>query len=161
MLESNSQQNPHSKTGMLIRRPIEQVFEALIDPTITSKFWFTTGSGRLEQGKSVLWHWAMYDVEAEVTPIVVQPSTHLVIKWPSYSGQTEVAWALQAQAAEATYLEVSECGFTGTLESIRKQIVDSTEGFCLVLAGLKAWLEHGITLNLVADRFPTGYHDKG
>jgi hypothetical protein len=24
----------------------------------------------------------------------------------------------------------------------------------LVLAGAKAWLEHGIALNLVADRFP-------
>jgi hypothetical protein len=31
---------------------------------------------------------------------------------------------------------------------------DSTEGFTIVLAGLKAWLEFGIRLNLVADRFP-------
>jgi hypothetical protein len=28
-----------------------------------------------------------------------------------------------------------------------------------MLAGLKAWLEHGIELNLVADRFPEG-HDQ-
>ena len=32
----------------------------------------------------------------------------------------------------------------------------TTEGFTLVLAGLKALLEHGMRLNLVADRFPKG-----
>jgi hypothetical protein len=39
-----------------------------------------------------------------------------------------------------------------TMESVRS----STEGFTLVLAGLKAYLEHNIELNLVADRFPKG-----
>jgi hypothetical protein len=28
-----------------------------------------------------------------------------------------------------------------------------------MLAGLKAWLEHGVQLNLVADRFPNGPAD--
>jgi len=37
-----------------------------------------------------------------------------------------------------------------------KQALDSTGGFVLVLAGAKAFLEHGIALNLVADRFPDG-----
>ena len=31
-----------------------------------------------------------------------------------------------------------------------------TEGFALVLAGLKALLEHNIRLNLVRDRHPDG-----
>ncbi len=39
-------QIPVVKAEMLIRRPVAVVFEAFIDPTITSKFWFTKGSGR-------------------------------------------------------------------------------------------------------------------
>ena len=35
-------------------------------------------------------------------------------------------------------------------------VADSTEGFTLVLAGLKALLEHNVRLNLVADRHPNG-----
>jgi len=35
-------------TGMLIRRPVAEVFEAFIDPDITTQFWFTRSSGRLE-----------------------------------------------------------------------------------------------------------------
>jgi len=36
------------------------VFEALVDPAITSRFWFSTGTGRLEAGKRVEWKWEMY-----------------------------------------------------------------------------------------------------
>src|SRR5262245_3108575 len=46
---------PVSKTGMLIRRPVEDVFNAFIDPDITSKFWFTKSNGRLEPGRQVQW----------------------------------------------------------------------------------------------------------
>ena len=43
-------QTPVAKAEMLIRRPVAEVFEALINPTITTKFWFTRSSGRLEPG---------------------------------------------------------------------------------------------------------------
>ena len=45
----------------------------------------------------------------------------------------------------------------GDTEKLIAQVRDSTEGFALVLAGAKAWLEHGIQLNLVGDRFPPGF----
>jgi uncharacterized protein YndB with AHSA1/START domain len=44
-----------AKAEMLIRRPVSEVFEAFIDPDITSKFWFTGSSGRLVQGERVHW----------------------------------------------------------------------------------------------------------
>jgi uncharacterized protein (DUF2249 family) len=34
------------------------------------------------------------------------------------------------------------------------QALDSTGGFSFVLAGVKAFLEHGIELNLIADHAP-------
>ena len=42
------QQLPVMNTGMLIRKPVADVFEAFIDPDVTTKFWFTKSSGRLE-----------------------------------------------------------------------------------------------------------------
>jgi hypothetical protein len=41
-------------------------------------------------------------------------------------------------------------------DELVKQACDSTQGFSLVLAGLKALLEHNIRLNLVPDRYPIG-----
>jgi uncharacterized protein YndB with AHSA1/START domain len=48
-------QVPVAKTGMLIRRPVVDVFAAFIDPAATSQFWFAKSSGRLEVGKQVNW----------------------------------------------------------------------------------------------------------
>jgi uncharacterized protein YndB with AHSA1/START domain len=58
--------DPIAKCGMLIRKPVDQVFEAFVDPAITSRFWFTRGSGRLEAGRRVRWDWEMYGVHDEV-----------------------------------------------------------------------------------------------
>ena len=40
-----------------------------------------------------------------------------------------------------------------------KEAIDSMQGFSLVLAGAKAFLEHGIELNLVADHAPAVIDD--
>ena len=36
---------------MLIRRPISVVFDAFVEPAITSRFWFSRGGGRLDSMK--------------------------------------------------------------------------------------------------------------
>jgi 3-methyladenine DNA glycosylase/8-oxoguanine DNA glycosylase len=46
--------------------------------------------------------------------------------------------------------------FSGNGDELVKQAIASTEGFVLVLSGLKALLEHNVILHLVADRFPKG-----
>jgi uncharacterized protein YndB with AHSA1/START domain len=40
-------QVPIAKTGMLVRKPVADVFEALVNPDITTKFWFSKSSGGL------------------------------------------------------------------------------------------------------------------
>ena len=44
---------PVAKAEMLIRKPVAEMFKAFVNPTITSKFWFTKGNGRLKAGKKV------------------------------------------------------------------------------------------------------------
>jgi hypothetical protein len=56
----------------------------------------------------------------------------------------------------STFVAITNRGFSGTGDEFVKQATDSTQGFSLALAGLKSLLEHGIELNLVADRYPAG-----
>ena len=56
-----NKQLPITKTGMLIRKPVADVFEAFVNPDITTKFWFTKSSGKLQADKQVRWEWEMYD----------------------------------------------------------------------------------------------------
>lgn len=150
---------PVMRTAMLIRKPVAEVFEAFINPEITTKFWFTRSSGRLEVSKQVHWDWKMYDISIPVTAKVIEPNKRIVIEWPGYSGLTTVEWMFEPQENDTTFLSITESGFTGNGDERLKQVTDSTQGFTLVIAGLKALLEHNIRLNLVADRFPKGIEE--
>ena len=149
-------QVPIARTGMLIRKPVAEVFAAFIDPAITTQFWFTKSSGRLEAGKQVQWEWEMYDISISVIAKAVEPNQRIVIEWPGESSPTTVEWKFAPQADGTTFVSITETGFTGGGDELVKQVANSTQGFSLVLAGLKALLEHGVRLNLVADRYPKG-----
>lgn len=57
---------PIAKTAMLIRTPVGDVFEAILNPEVTTDFWFTKATGGLEVGKRVQWDWQMYNVSIDV-----------------------------------------------------------------------------------------------
>jgi len=134
---------------MLIRRPVAEVFEAFIDPAITSKFWFSRGDGRLEEGKSSTWYWDMYGVSAAVDVKAIEENRRILIEWPN-----PVEWTFAPRGADATLVTITESGFDGTDDEKVARAIDSMGGFTMVLAGCKAFLEHGIQLHLVADHNP-------
>lgn len=147
---------PVAKAEMLIRRPVAEVFEAFIDPAVTSKFWFSRSSGRLEPGKQIRWHWDMYNFSVEVAVKSVEPNKRILIEWPAYGSPTTIEWTFTPRDDGTTFVSITNSGFSGEADEVAKQAIDATEGFAFVLAGLKALLEHNVRLNLVPDRFPGG-----
>ncbi len=144
---------------MLIRKPVKEVFEAFINPEITSKFWFTKGSGKLEAGAQVKWEWKMYNISTQVNVKEVEENKRILIEWSGYATPTRVEWVFTPYEGDATFVSITESGFSGDGDAKVNSALGSTGGFTWVLAGLKAWLEHGITLNLVADRYPKGLRE--
>jgi uncharacterized protein YndB with AHSA1/START domain len=159
MTKIEIRQVPVARTGMLIRRPVADVFEAFVDPDVTTKFWFTRSSGRLEAGKRVQWDWEMYGISIPVTVKAVDPNRRIVIEWPGYGSPSTVEWTFAPQPDGTTFVTITNAGFTGDCDALVKKATDSVQGFSLVLAGLKALLEHDVKLNLVADRFPKGIEE--
>jgi uncharacterized protein YndB with AHSA1/START domain len=147
---------PIAQAEMLIRRPVTEVFEAFVDPAITSRFWFTKGSGRLETGRQVRWDWEMYGFSLDVKVKAVEKNARIVIEWPGEVAPTTVEWIFKPRPDGTTFVSITNSGFAGDEGQIVRQALNSTEGFALVLAGLKALLEHNIELNLVRDKYPDG-----
>lgn len=143
------QSEPIAQAHMLIRRPIAEVFEAFVDPKITSKFWFSRGDRRLDEAPSVMWYWDMYGVHAEVDVKVIEQNERILIEWP-----TPVEWTFSPRGDDATFVHITASGFEGSEDDKVAQAIDAMGGFTMVLAGCKAYLEHGIELNLVADHNP-------
>jgi catechol 2,3-dioxygenase-like lactoylglutathione lyase family enzyme len=69
--------------------------------------------------------------------------------WPPSS----VGTTLVLNTADC-HREDPQLGLRGSDNEVTRQAIDSMGGFTIVLAGLKALLEHGIELNFVADHVP-------
>jgi len=147
-------QVPVVRAEMLIRKSVTEVFEAFVDPSVTTKFWFTKSSGRLEEGQRVRWDWEMYGVTDEV--YVERLAANELIRIESSDG-TKVEWTFTQRGDGETFVTIVNSGFAGSDDDMVGQAIDSMGGYTMVLCGLKALLEHNIRLNLVADRAPDAH----
>lgn len=140
--------------GMLIRRPLDQVREAFVDPAVTTKFWFTQSTGRLQPGSLVTWTWAMYGAGTRVRTETVDRDRILIV-WDLDSEPTEVEWRFSERGGH-TFVEVENRGIPAG-EAVKA--MDSSGGFALVLGAAKIWLEHGIDPRFILDRHPDHHVD--
>ena len=145
---------PVATAQMLIRKPVAEVFEALIDPAITSRFWFSKGSGPLETGKRIRWDWEMYGHHTEVDVKAIEKNKRILVEWNGPEDPTTVEWTFENKGDDTTFVTVKNSGFKGSDDEIVAQVIDSTGGFTFLLAGLKIFLEHGIEPNFVVDHAP-------
>src|SRR3954470_10555154 len=74
-------QVPGATAAMLIPKPAAEVFAAFADPAITTRFWFTKSSGKLEPGARVRWEWEMYGVSTGVAVKEIVPDRRIVVAW--------------------------------------------------------------------------------
>ncbi len=141
---------PIVKAEMLIRRPAADVFNAFADPAITTKFWFSKSSGKLEAGKRLRWDWEMYGVGDDVDVKAIEPNTRIVFEWSfPKSNLVEMTFTPHAKGA---LVSVTNSGLRG--DDPIAEALDLTGGWNIVLCAAKAWLEHGIELNAIADKAP-------
>lgn len=140
------------ETQMMIRKPVALVFNAFIDPLITTKFWFTKSSGPLEEGATVIWEWEMYEVSSRVAVKKMIPDQLISTEWGEPA--TTVDYEFTALTADTTYVVIKNYGFNLSGKDLIDAIMNNTGGFTTVLDGLKAYLEYGVELGLVKDKFP-------
>jgi len=140
---------PVARATMLIRRPAQEVFNAFVDPCVTARFWFSRASGPLVAGQTVTWYWDHYGASGNVMVKALEPHRRIAIEWP-----TPVEWLFAPMGDDTTFVTITASGFTGTDDEQVTLALDSTEGFNLVIAACKAFLEHGIELNVVNDKQP-------
>ena len=145
-----------SRAQLLIRRPAPHVYDAFVNPDVMTRFWFPRSSGRLEAGKSVRWY-VTAGAEGPVIEVRVgdlDPGRRIEIEWGGDGEFTKVIWTFEPQSPASTFVRVVESGYGGSDDDVIARALDSTGGFHLVLAAAKAWLEHGVPLNIVRDHAP-------
>src|SRR5688572_16531595 len=122
---TNTIPTPVAKAQMLIHKPVAQVFEAMLDPAITSRFWFSKGSGRLEAGKHVRWDWEMYGVSVEVDVKEVEENRRILVEWGGPDNPTSIEWTFEPRGEDhQTFVTVKNWGFGGDAEKVVAEALD-------------------------------------
>ena len=125
----------------------------------STNFWFTKSSGHLEEGKTIAWEWEMYGASGKVFVKEIILNKKILLEWGEPATTVEVEFT--ALTESSTYVTIKNHGFKETDNDLIEVIKDSTGGFTTVLDGLKAYLEHGIKLNLIEDKFPKEINNHG
>jgi uncharacterized protein YndB with AHSA1/START domain len=89
----------------------------------------------------------------------VEQNRRILIEWDD--PPCPVEWLFTPSAANTTLVSISNWGFSGSEDDVVAQAIDAMGGLTLVLAGLKALLEHNVVLNLVADHHPDAHKKEG
>ena len=139
------------ETQMLIRKSVNIVFNAFIDPLITTQFWFNESSGYLEAGKTVQWYWHKYQASAEVKVLKIKENELIQIEWGE--PKTKVDFIFEKITNMQTYVKIRNYGIPLQDQALINFVIDSTGGFT-VLDAAKIYLEHDIIAKLVEDKFP-------
>ncbi|MES2573518.1 MAG: SRPBCC domain-containing protein [Bacteroidota bacterium] len=131
-----------AKATIQIQKPIEEVFEGIINPEKMTKYFISESTGRLETGKELIWKFPEFPDECPVKKIKTETNSSVSFVWDE---ETVVNISLEPQPDKSTVVKVTEDGKTNNEDNL-KWVIGNTEGWANFLACMKAYLEHGIQL---------------
>ncbi len=132
-----------------IQRPINKVFESIVNPDKMKHYFIREGSDRLEQGKEVICKWREFPEEFSVNVVKIVENKEVSFIWDS---ETVVNISLEEQSDRSVVVQVVE-GDKELNENNLKWYGGNSEGWANFLACMKAYLEYGINLRLGAFDF--------
>ena len=145
------------KTAIQILKPVNEVFEAIVDPIKMSNYFISKSSGRLETGKQIMWQFPEFDMEFPIRVGKIIRDEYISYYWDVEGTELLVEMTLTARTESSTLVTITEKSRANDEAGI-KWLKGNTAGWANFLACLKAYLEYKINLRKGAFDFMS---DKG
>jgi uncharacterized protein YndB with AHSA1/START domain len=145
------------KTAIQILKPINEVFEAIVDPVQMSNYFISKSSGRMETGKQIMWKFPEFDMEFPIRVGKIIIDEYISYYWDVEGNELLVEMTLAPRGESSTLVTITERSRANDEEGI-KWLKGNTAGWANFLACLKAYLEYKINLRKGAFDFMS---DKG
>lgn len=131
-----------AKGSLQVTKPVDEVFEAVVNPDYLTQYFVGYSSGRLETGAELTWEFSDFPGKLPVHVIEVLPRQSITFIWDA---ETKVKMTFREQENGSTVVYVSEGSKELTAENL-EWMRDNTFGWSSFLHCLKAYLEYGINL---------------
>jgi uncharacterized protein YndB with AHSA1/START domain len=128
-----------------ILKPVHDVFEAIIIPEKMSNYFISHSTGRMEEGKTLMWRFPEFDMEFPVYVGKIIMDSLISYSWDIDNNRLQVEMQLVALNDSATLITITEKSMKNNEAGI-KWLKQNTEGWANFLSCLKAWVEYGINL---------------
>lgn len=139
-------ENLEIQAGIKVSKPVHEVFEAIVDPEKMSNYFISKASGRMEEGKTIMWQFPEFDMEFPVEIGKIEKDKYISFYWNDMDGkELLVEMNLTPKANDSTFIQIKE-GKRENDEAGIGWLKRNTEGWANFLACLKAWMEYGINL---------------
>jgi uncharacterized protein YndB with AHSA1/START domain len=137
---------PKFKIEGRIAKPLAEVYEAVADPRILSRY-FTTGGakGRMERGSTLTWDFADFPGPFDVRVKSAIRNSLIILEWAEGGYSTQVEFHFEGIEGDRTRVSIEESGWHETDASF-KASYKNCEGWTQMLCCMKAWLEYGVVL---------------
>jgi uncharacterized protein YndB with AHSA1/START domain len=132
----------YNLTKLKISKPTNEVFEAFVDPSKIGNFWFSSSSGRWEQGKTITLKYDEYNYQGDIDILEIEINKRIVFK----GDRNIVTITLIDTDNSSTIIEVTEEGFKEDDNELIAHLIDNKEGWVYMLTCLKGYLEFGVKL---------------
>lgn len=139
--------DPKFQVQLKIRKPVAEVFDAVVKADRLSGYFVQTASGPLAEGATVKWKFAEVDQAFDVIVREVAKDQRIAFEWPAASGGylTRVEMTFKPLDDGSTMVQVAESGWRDDEAGV-KASYGNAGGWMHMLACLKAYLEYGVNL---------------
>jgi uncharacterized protein YndB with AHSA1/START domain len=134
------------KVALQINKPVSRVFEAIVNPTEMSNYFISKSTGRMEEGKEIIWEFPEFSEGYPVRVNRIETDRFISFYWDDIDGrELLVEIGLEPRKGEKTLINITEKSREMDEAGIR-WLKSNTEGWTNFLDCLKAYLEYGINL---------------
>jgi uncharacterized protein YndB with AHSA1/START domain len=133
------------KAALQMLKPVNEVFDAIIDPVKMSNYFISKSSGKMEEGKKILWRFPEFDMEFPIRVGKIEKDRYISFYWDVDGIELLTEMTLTPRANNSTLVSITEKSRENDEAGI-KWLMGNTEGWANFLACLKAYLEYGINL---------------
>jgi len=133
------------KAAIQISKPVNEVFEAIVDPLQMTNYFISKASGPMEENKKIIWRFPEFDMDVPVRVGKIEKNKFITFYWDNDGVELLTEMTLTPKTNNSTLVSITEKSMENDEDGI-KWLIGNTEGWANFLACLKAWLEYGINL---------------
>ncbi len=130
--------------ALQVQKPLHEVFEAIVDPARMANYFISDGSGRMEEGRELIWHFPEFPDDVPVRVGRIEKDRYISYYWDVEGREHLNEIQLEPYGSDSTVIRITERSISGTPDL--NWLKGNTEGWANFLACLKAWLEYGVHL---------------